>query len=470
VYTPMDRTLILELHAHGLTQCAIARRLGCHRNTVRNALRTGPPSSAERVANRWSGPGRPGAPSKVSTVRERIAEALTGDPSLPTGALFTRARQEWGYQGRRSAFYALAKSVRPAAAPALMTRFEGLPGEYAQFDFGQAVVSFAGGRKERVHFFAGRLKFSRYMHARRTPDERSESLVRAVVDCLHAWQGSPSQWVFDNPTTVWVRLANDRRELHADLRQLVADMNVCVEPCTPRMANQKGAVENLVKFVKRNFLPGRVFADVDDFDRQLAQWLHYVNQERVCDATKEIPATRLAQEAERLAKRPVPWTAATYPLRVISTVGPTGLVTVHGTPYSVNPRKLGAPATVLVRQTTMEFQIGDESVTHPRDDGSRQPHRKAEHSLAEVAMVTEGRKRTYIKREYLLNLGPAARTFIDQVVTQQIGHAWYPIIHRLYDLATAVPATVFLAACESCHRQQRYTAHAIQAALNGEAA
>lgn len=37
--------------------------------------------------------------------------------------------------------------------------------------------------------------------------------------------------------------------------------------------------------MKVNFLPGRAFADLEDFHRQLAQWLRYVNEERRCDAT-----------------------------------------------------------------------------------------------------------------------------------------------------------------------------------------
>ena len=43
-----------------------------------------------------------------------------------------------------------------------MVRFEGLPGEFSQHDFGHVDVKFVDGRKQRVHFFASRLKYSRF--------------------------------------------------------------------------------------------------------------------------------------------------------------------------------------------------------------------------------------------------------------------------------------------------------------------
>ena len=41
--------------------------------------------------------------------------------------------------------------------------------------------------------------------------------------------------------------------------------------CRAYRARTKGKVESAVKYVKRNFLPGRAFIDQLDFDEQLAQ-------------------------------------------------------------------------------------------------------------------------------------------------------------------------------------------------------
>lgn len=75
-------------------------------------------------------------------------------------AVLRRARLD-GYAGGKSALYEPIHSIRPKAVR-LMTRFEGLPGEFSQHDFGQVDVHFLNGTKKRVHFFASRMKYSRW--------------------------------------------------------------------------------------------------------------------------------------------------------------------------------------------------------------------------------------------------------------------------------------------------------------------
>ncbi len=74
-----------------------------------------------------------------------------------------------------------------------MVRFDGLPGEFAQFDFGEDVVTYVEGGREKITFFAGCLKFSRFKHVEVTPDQKAERLVRATVACLKAFGGAPKQ-------------------------------------------------------------------------------------------------------------------------------------------------------------------------------------------------------------------------------------------------------------------------------------
>lgn len=45
-----------------------------------------------------------------------------------------------------------------------------------------------------------------------------------------------------------------------------------VGPRRPHRAKTKGKVESGVKYVKRNFVPGRQFRDLEDFNTQLAAW------------------------------------------------------------------------------------------------------------------------------------------------------------------------------------------------------
>ena len=83
-----------------------------------------------------------------------------------------------------------------------LVRFEGLPGEFSQHDFGEVRVRYQDGTEEVVHFFASRLKYSRWAEVTLVPDEQVESLVRALVDHVAAFGGIPLVAVFDRPKTV----------------------------------------------------------------------------------------------------------------------------------------------------------------------------------------------------------------------------------------------------------------------------
>lgn len=100
--------------------------------------------------------------------------------------------------------------------------------------------------------------------------------------------------------------------------QVALDYCFAPELCRPRAAQQKGAVQNLVGWVKDSFFKCRRFHDRADLEAQLAQWLTVVNAERPSRATGEIPAVRLAQERQRL--RPLPIAAAAYALKIPAVV------------------------------------------------------------------------------------------------------------------------------------------------------
>lgn len=463
----MSRLKIQHLAEAGLSQVAIAQHVGCCERSVRKVLADPPPTSAE-VASGELARGRRGAPSKTAVYAEKVAAIFSTHPRLPTMELLRRARTDWGYQGGDSAFFDLVRRLRPAAVPVEpMVRFDGLPGEFSQFDFGEVVVPCADGAKEEFEFFAGCLKFSRFKHVVITPDQKAERLVRATVDCLNAFGGAPKQWVYDNPKTVWVDKPGGGKVLHCYLRQLVAELNVLVEPCTPRMANQKGAVENLVGFVKKNFFLAYSFANRADVLAKLQEWLHRVNYERPSDATGEIPAVRLEQELPRLHARPLPWSAADLPLRESAIVSPTGTVRFRNTGYSVDPRFLGAPATVLVLERRIVIEVGKTTCEHVREDGTGEIRRLPQHSLALATRITADRKQTYFKRQCLMELGPEALQFLDRLIMQAIGNTWYSDIHRLFDLYQRQGQDALLAAMMAANRAGTHSYAAVVALLKG---
>jgi hypothetical protein len=218
---------------------------------------------------------------------------------------------------------------------------------------------------ERIHFFASWLKWSRVVHVVLVPDERVETLVRSLLAALEAFGGVPLVTVWDNPKTVVLSRKKNLIGWNPIFGQVALDYRFAPELCWPRSGNQKGAVENLVGWVKGSFFTCRRFHDWADLEAQLAQWLHEVNTQRPSRATGLIPAERLRDEQGRL--RPLPLPPAAYALKIPVVVSARGRVDYDGGEYSMPPETIGQPATRHLYRDRVEIHTkAGLGVPHPR--------------------------------------------------------------------------------------------------------
>jgi transposase len=166
--------------------------------------------------------------------------------------VLSRARDR-GYHGGKSALYDLVKELRPRTVPPLLVRFEGVPGEFSQHDFGHVRATFTDGSHEQVTFFVSRLKYSRWAHVIETPDEKVEALVRALLAGFEDFGGVPLASVFDNTKTIVVSRTAGKPDWNPTFGQMVLDYGFSALLCTPRRPQEKGTTENLVGWVKSGF-------------------------------------------------------------------------------------------------------------------------------------------------------------------------------------------------------------------------
>ena len=360
VYGTMKRHEIRVLRQAGLFERDVAAVTGVSRRTVQRIAKEEPlPSTSDAELARARGVGRP---SKVADFRKFVVEVLSKEPELPCVEVLHRAR-EAGYAGGKSALYELVAGLRPNTTMP-MVRFEGLSGEFSQHDFGQVTVRYADGSQERLHFFASRLKYSRWVEVRLVSDERVESLVRALLDSFAAWGGIPLVAVFDNPKTIVIDRKGSKIEWNRTFGQVALDYRIAVELCTPARANQKGSVENLVGWVKGSFFKVRRFHDRADLEAQLAAWHTEANEVRPCRATNVAPAARMIEERPRL--RPLAIEPAEYALRYPIMVGPTGRVVFEGVQYSMPPESIGFPGTLYLYSDRVRIVARNYEATHDR--------------------------------------------------------------------------------------------------------
>ena len=188
----VDRHAVQQMLGAGLTVGEVARDFGISTRAVRRMRKEPPIESASDTESRSRC--RVGRPPVSEAVRDRVRALRLEDPAAPRLEILRQLREE-GVRLEESTFYRLLAEVEEAIPRELMVRFEGVAGEFAQFDFGQAVVRLADGKQKRVHFAAYRLKYSRWVHVVVVPNERIVALVRALLDGfvqdVGRWRGSP---------------------------------------------------------------------------------------------------------------------------------------------------------------------------------------------------------------------------------------------------------------------------------------
>lgn len=406
-----------------------------------------------------------GRPSTVASFRNQIVQILQQEADLASLEILRRVRNV-GYEGGKTALYELVASLRPQQAKPLV-RFEGLPGEFSQHDFGEVVVQFRNGTGQRIHFFASRLKYSRVVRVSLVKDETVETLVRTLAQHLASWGGRPLLCVFDRPKTIalqW-RKNGEVTEWNSTFACATLEMGVGVELCWPYRAQEKGSVENLVGFVKSSFFKVRRFYDEQDLEQQRQEWEREVNEQRPCRATGIIPAVRLAEEAPRL--RPLKIQPEDLALRIPVYVGPTGMVVYDGHPYSMPPEAISMPATLFLYAQRVRIVAGKYAAEHPRKFVAKEGSSLAEHRAAMVAAVSGKRGKRYLKRQQLLELGEPAIRYLTEIVHRQ-PQRWFQDVDRLHQILQSHGPEVLRRAMEEGLKEQIFGAFYVERFLQQE--
>lgn len=452
----LDRHAVHALREAGLTTKEIASQLERSPRTIQRILKEPPVADGDDAAERRRrGVGRPAV---AQGVKERLRELVLADADAPPLEYLRQLREE-GVTLAESTFYRIFRFEKKQIPVELMVRFEGVAGEFAQFDFGEVDVRLLDGRKKRMHFAAYRLKYSRWISVVLVPDERIEALVRALLLCFEHAGGVPLRVVFDNPKTVVLGRDEHRRPIwNATLAQVAIDYGFTIELCAPRSPEQKGAVENLVGYVKRSFFRARRFTDVEnDLPRQLVEWLVDVNEERPSRATRVIPKERLTAERERM--KPLAVVPAEYALRFAVQVGPTALVEYQGIRYAMPAGACGIPATLHLYPDRVRIVTAGSrfEATHPRFPRVGRTSYLAGQRAEQLAAVAGARKRLYFMRERILELGPVGESYLTELIHAR-PHTWKGDIERLFMLLEEIGEERFLRLLQRALFQRLYGA------------
>lgn len=458
----MKRLQIQNLDEAGIGPAEIAFVTGVSVRTAHRIVEE-PPVSPEAISSIGSARVGIGRPSKVLEFKAEIEAMLTADPKLKSGAIAERIRAS-GCTAKKSAIYEFVKSIRPEEAPEGIVRFEAVAGEFSQHDFGEVRLRYANGQTETVRFFASRLKYSRMVRIVVVANQTTETICHALVDAFRYFGGVPLIAVFDNPKTIVIDRTDGKPNWQSTFAHFCAEVGITPQLTWPYRPQEKGAVENLVGYVK-GFFKGRVFRDHTEMLNELAEWHVEVNDRRPCRATSEIPRARSIAEIPRLRQLSV--SEAGYSLKWSRRVRTDGYCDFESRRYFVGMASIAKMATLHVGKDCISIYVeAKEIARHPRIPLNGQ------YSILATQREEVTRKkgvRSYAKRQILLDLCAPAEWMLTEIRHRRPDR-WEDDVAKIYDLLERHGEQAMIDAFIETARQSVAGAEYIEAILCGEVA
>ena len=345
----------------GLSERAAARRFGIDPRTVNKMMKFSVPPGYRRK--------KPPAKPKLDPFIPVIERILRDDKSRPkkqqhtAKRVFERLRDEYGFTGGITIVKDYIASWRQRTQEMFVPLAH--PPGHAQADFGEA-IGIIGGVERKIHFFAFDLPHSDACFVVGYPAETTEAFCDGHVRAFAFFGGVPKSILYDNTKIAVARILGDgKRQRTRVFTELQSHYLFEDRFGRPGKGNDKGKVEGLVGYARRNFLvPIPVFESFEALNAHLLECCRRRMADRLRGHDETI-GERLKRDLAALqTPLPVPYDACE---KVSTTVSSLSLVRYRLNDYSV-PTTYGY-RDVLVRGYVHDVVIscGAEVIArHPR--------------------------------------------------------------------------------------------------------
>jgi transposase len=229
---------------------SVCRQFDIHWDTLKKILEHVEPPGYQQ--------GKPRAKPKIGPFLPLIDEMLRQDRGVHRKQRHTairilkRLRQEHGYTGGYTAVKDAVRAWRRKSAEVFVP-LSHPPGE-AQVDFGQAQIILRG-ELTTVALFVMTLPYSDALFCCVFPRECTEAFQDGHRRAFEFFGGVPQRISYDNSKIAIKKVLGPRaRELTREFLRLQSHYLFAHHFCLVRRANEKGHVENLLGFGRRNFL------------------------------------------------------------------------------------------------------------------------------------------------------------------------------------------------------------------------
>lgn len=286
-----------ELKSKGLNKSQISAQTGLDRKTVKKYLRM---SREEFIS---SGSFERDYPRLLDNYRDFIVADLREFPFLSAPQVHDHLKERYPDLPSVTVrtVYNYVESVRKAEGIAKTDEstfrdYEMLPlcepGEEAQADFGEQTMTTADGNRHKVYFFVMVLSHSRYKFVFLSDTPFTTALaVYSHELAFDYFGGIPAKILYDQDRVLLKDLNLGELILTKGFSRFVGEYKFDAVFCHKADPESKGKVENVVKYVKYNFLRGRHYKDIETLNRECVGWL-----ERTANGTEHATTRRIPSE------------------------------------------------------------------------------------------------------------------------------------------------------------------------------
>jgi len=237
-------------HVEGMSERAAARYFGIDRKTVSKILKHSVPPGYRRE--------RPPARPKLDRFVGIIDQILEEDRAQPrkqrhtAKRIFERLREEHGFSGGITIVTDYVREQKRRSKEVFVPLAHA-PG-HAQVDFGEA-LGVIGGVRRKLHYFALALPHSDAFFLKAYPAETTEAFCDGHVSAFAFFGGVPMSMLYDNTTIAVAKILGDgTRKRTRTFSELQSHYLFEDRFGRPGKGNDKGSVEGVIGYGRRNFL------------------------------------------------------------------------------------------------------------------------------------------------------------------------------------------------------------------------
>lgn len=293
---------VKELNSKGQSYSQISRTLGIDRHRVSAYAKM---SESEFLS---SGAYRRDYSHKLDEYENFIVNELRSCPSYSSKQIEDHLKEHYGDRLKDVCSKTIFNYVMHLRSKHSIPKFEKpvrpydkLPetsfGEYAQVDFGESWMKRRSGGHVKVYFFVMVLSRSRYKYVyfSQTPFNTS-STIYAHELAFKYYGGRPQKLLYDQDKVLIHNENLGDLILTKGFRSFVNQQHFDAVFCRKSDPESKGKVENVVKYVKYNFLRGREYDSIDRLNTEGLAWLERTGNGSMHYGIHRIPSKVFEEE------------------------------------------------------------------------------------------------------------------------------------------------------------------------------